>query len=217
MLELGEANWYGDLSPSIMNLELAEAVEDESGQFNLFKLAKIFYRKMFNPLEIVSIDFHGSDKAIGLDLNGPIDLGRQFGVVINNGTAEHIFNIAQVFKTIHEHCAAGGVMIHDGPLSGWIDHGFYTPQPTLYFDLAEVNGYEILDVYIAGKGSDEIFQVSKREDVHAFAGDERFPKNPMLFTVLKKASQESPFRVPMQAYYAGSLNPQQKYAWRALR
>lgn len=34
-------------------------------------------------------------------------------------------------------------MMHGMPLSGWVDHGFYSFNATFYWDLAAANGYEI--------------------------------------------------------------------------
>lgn len=133
-----------------------------------------------------------------LDLNKPIDLGEQFDVVINNGTAEHVFNIAQVFKTIHDHCAIGGLMIHDAPLLGWLDHGFYCLQPTLFYDLATVNCYEIVKVAIHEIKSQTIINIERREQLAA-AG---VPDEAMLFIAFKKRF-DVPFSFPMQGRYSG--------------
>jgi hypothetical protein len=73
-----------------------------------------------------------------------VDLDRQFHVVINSGTAEHVFNACQFFKTVHERTFPGGLMIHAFPFVGWLDHGFYNFNPTLIADLAAANQYAFL-------------------------------------------------------------------------
>src|SRR5207253_2432277 len=94
-----------------------------------FDLVKIFYEIYFDPTETQAIDFDGTSQAHRLDLNRPIVLNRRFEVVINHGTSEHIFNIAQVFETMHDLTVPGGLMIHESPFTGWIDHGFYNLHP----------------------------------------------------------------------------------------
>ncbi len=133
ILEIGEANWYGDIP-----------VPRELAADNPYTVVKNLYFALFATWDVVSIDFHGPN-ALKLDLNEPISLAPgTFNVVFNHGTAEHVFNIANVLRVMHDHCVNGGLMIHESPFTGWIDHGFYTLQPTLYFDVASANGYEIV-------------------------------------------------------------------------
>lgn len=202
LLEIGEANWYGEADPPIETTDL-------------FAAAKAFYRDWFRPSRNVAIDWNGTPEALRLDLNQPIDLGEQFDVVINHGTAEHIFNIAAVFKTIHDHCEDGGLMIHDAPFTGWIDHGFYCLQPTLFFDLAHVNCYEVVRVAIHTVGGD-ILSVNGREHMAALALSGSMPANANLFVALRKYGCQ-PFRVPMQGYYAGTLSAAAVNAWENAR
>ena len=151
MLELGEANWYGDVpleqlgediyrfAPEAQRKPLFEALDAqnrEKGKWWLFAVADIFWKTFLQPKERVAIDFHGTESALRLDLNQTIDLSRTFDIVTNLGTAEHIFNVHQTFKTIHDHTAPKGLMIHGLPFSGWVDHGFYNFNPTFYWDLA---------------------------------------------------------------------------------
>lgn len=138
LLEIGEANWYGDAEPDFPC--------DDRG--NLFSVAKAFYAATFAPSRVESIDLHGTPSAYRLDLNEEHEHAviprNHYDVIINHGTAEHIFNIAQVFRTMHDCCADGGLMIHESPFTGWIDHGFYCLHPTLFYDVAAANNYEIV-------------------------------------------------------------------------
>jgi hypothetical protein len=133
-------------------------------------------------------------------------------VVINHGTAEHIFNIAQVFISIHSACKVGGLMIHESPFTGWIDHGFYCLQPTLFYDLAAANGYEIVSVDVEEIKSQTIIPIKDRDRFT----QQTFPDNSMLFVVFRKRTAE-PFRIPAQGYYAKTLSEAGHEAWSALR
>ncbi len=147
----------------------------------------------------------GTELARQLDLNLPISLGRQFDLVVNHGTAEHIFHIAQVFQTMHDHTLPGGLMLHESPFTGWIDHGFYGLQPTLYYDLADTNGYGLLGMFVQDLSRGTLVQIRDREAVYKAAEAKEFPENSMLLVVLSKDKQERPFRTPIQGIYRGSF------------
>jgi hypothetical protein len=219
ILELGEANWYYDIHPHELIGEIETYVEPERRGALVerlrriatrrdieaqFGVAKIFYEMYFAPSEVQAIDFDGSPSAHRLDLNAPVKLDRQFDVVINHGTAEHIFNIAQVFRTAHDYTLPGGMMIHEGPSVGWIDHGFYTLQPTLFYDLAEANGYDVVAAYIEDLAHAKIIQIGAREAFARVAAAGQMPENAMLMVIFRKGPVDRPFQVPRQHGYRGA-------------
>ncbi len=147
VLEIGRANWFGDVDPSTVpewisfrQDYLKELLKTGAG---LYKLAELYYRNLLNPILVDSVD-NGAPGATCWDLNQPLPLTRQYDIVINTGTAEHVFNQAQVFYNIHNACTVGGIMVHAFPVEGCPDHGFYNYQPNLLTTLAKVNGYSEL-------------------------------------------------------------------------
>ena len=54
---------------------------------------------------------HGTKDSMPLDLNVPHELGEQFDAIFNLGTAEHIFNVYQAFKSMHDWLKVGGQII----------------------------------------------------------------------------------------------------------
>jgi hypothetical protein len=233
LLEIGEANWYGDIKPLSMIDDITRFVTDPVRRDALiarlrkivetqpetcrFDVVKVYYELYFSPSEIQAIDFEGTPLAQPLDLNYPIDLGRQFDTVINHGTAEHVFNIAQVFRTIHEHTVPGGLMLHESPFTGWIDHGFYGMQPTLFFDLAEFNGYALQGLLITNLVDQSAIQVRGREHLYELIRERKIPENSLLFAIMRKNPDERAFQVPFQGYYRESLSEAGMAAWRDLR
>lgn len=207
LLEIGEANWYGDLDPAAAGL---------TQQDDLFAIAKEFYQSWFSPERLVAVDADGTESALRYDLNQPFDLSERFDVVINHGTAEHIFNVAQVFATMHIHCELGGWLIHDAPFLGWVDHGFYCLHPTLFFDLASANCYEIHLIAVHECKSETIHQVRSREQVVSLVEQGKVPNNSMLFAAFRKRVEQE-FRIPMQGYYARRLSEAGNRAWREAR
>lgn len=226
ILEIGEANWYGDCDPKILLDDLPATCSTRArlvvegrnrGEYWLFDVAKAFYEAFFSPSHVESIDFDGPH-ASKADLNNPqAPNSRLFDVVINHGTAEHIFNIGQVFRTMHDFAATGATMIHESPFTGWIEHGFYSLQPGLFFDLAQANDYEIVGMFIEDLHGKRVIPIKQREDIYTLAEGKRLPADSMLLTVLKKGPVDKPFQIPTQGIYAKTLPERGQKAWRELR
>jgi SAM-dependent methyltransferase len=104
-----------------------------------------FYR-MFGATRYRSTDLFDDRADWMLDFNEVVRLPEQFAVATNFGTAEHVFNIGNVFRSIHNAIRPGGVALHVLPAFGDVDHGFYNIHPTTYFDLAAANNYTIEDI-----------------------------------------------------------------------
>jgi hypothetical protein len=232
LLEIGEANWYGVVDTDELLADINKYVADAARRTELtkrlhaldlsdvndnFAAVKIFYEVFFSPDNMQAVDLQGTTTALRLDLNVPISLDRRFGVVINHGTAEHIFNIAQVFATMHHYTLPGGLMIHESPFTGWIEHGFYNLQPTLFFDLAAANHYGLLGMFIEDLTANTLTQINSRESVYELATAKAIPENTMLFVVFAKSDTDRAFKTPMQGYYADTLSEAGRRAWTELR
>lgn len=95
-------------------------------------------------LDIIDIVKARGDERI-VDLNTPLpdDLKEQYDLLIDAGTIEHCFNIAQAIKNISEMVNVGGYIFHINPLS-LVNHGFYNLNPTFYYDFYLENGFEVV-------------------------------------------------------------------------
>lgn len=232
ILQLGEANWHGDVDVQVLvkdiyryvpegNRKALHAHLDEvirskrNSQF--FEIAKVFWDTFLAPSSMTAIDFHGTESALKLDLNTPFDLRRRFDCVMNLGTAEHVFNIGQVFKTIHAHTLPGGIMIHGLPFTGWVDHGFYNFNPTFYWDIAQANQYKIVVMFYYELNPPNILQLNTREQIHSMAKANQLGANSLIYAVFKKSAEDQDFNFPIQGYYAGSLSTEAREAWQNLR
>lgn len=106
------------------------------------------------------IDVNQRYGALQMDLNyllaDKYKFHDEFDLVTNNGTGEHIFDQASVFRNIHALTRAGGVMLHVLPFHNYINHGFYNVQPILFHDLAVANQYKILRLSLANRDGKEI-------------------------------------------------------------
>jgi hypothetical protein len=117
-----------------------------------------------------AIDVEGD--AIRLDLNRgrtPRNLRGAFDLVVNAGTTEHVANQMNAFRVIHHLVRVGGVMYHELPAGGLIDHGLVGYQPKFFNMLAKINGYEALYVRFTAWGPSKIPEYLRKSN--PYGGD----------------------------------------------
>jgi SAM-dependent methyltransferase len=96
-------------------------------------------------MESQSVDIEGGDIAIDLNKGDvPLRYRGAFDLAVNAGTTEHVANQGNAFSTIHDLVRVGGLMYHELPAYGHVDHGFFGYQPKFFWRLAEANNYEIV-------------------------------------------------------------------------
>lgn len=150
--------------------------------------AEPFYRKL-GCGRYESIDANGNGTYTH-DLNTPLPWVvpgpdrkwfERFDLVTDFGTGEHIFDQAQVWRTLHTLTKPGGVLLIDRPSFGYETHGYYVLTRELIEDIARANAY------------------------HMIWGAERpTPRGTLLGVAFRRTSLE-PFRVPQQSRYRKSL------------
>lgn len=147
------------------------------------------------------------------DFNFPIPKKYQgkFDIVLDGGTCEHIFNIAQALSNVNLMLSKNGVAWHGGPLC-WPNHGFYGYNPTLFADFYEANACEILEMFLSatfvgddGKGRTVTATVPKYE---RFTMAQLLNNNQNLLklefnlcTVVKKIKSNAAIIYPIQNKY----------------
>jgi SAM-dependent methyltransferase len=218
VLEFGEGQWYGDVPAATLSEDIDALVDDAQlreelhqrmvtilcgeSPYQSWDLVKLFFKACLDYKKYTAIDFHGTPDARKLDLNYPLDLGEQFDILVNAGTAEHIFDVGQFFRTAHEVTRPGGLMVHVMPYRGWLEHGFYSFNSTFYWDLAAANGYTMLLHAYAELKPPRFIELNGREQIMELALSGQLGKNATLYAVLKKADVPGAFRVPIQHVYA---------------
>jgi len=103
-----------------------------------------FYQ-LFGLTGYQSIDSEDKRATYRLDLNQPVSGLPEHDVVTNFGTTEHVFNIGEAFRTIHNLTRPGGISLHCVPCFAFINHGFYGINPNLLVEMARANGYDLVD------------------------------------------------------------------------
>ena len=106
-------------------------------------LAEGLYREM-GAKRYASLDANGRG-TLTVDLNHKWTAKlKPFDLVTDFGTGEHIFDQAQVWRTIHKLTKPGGYIAFDRPAQGYPGHCFYRTDECLFRDLAEANSYAIV-------------------------------------------------------------------------
>ena len=111
-----------------------------------------FY-SIFGMTDYHAIDLFDARADLAWDMNKPLPRGRwpwskparQFHVLTNFGTSEHVFDQRQFFANVHDLVCVGGVALHAVPTLGALNHGFFNMHPIFFGKLAEANGYEVAD------------------------------------------------------------------------
>ena len=165
-----------------------------------------------------AVDLHGTAISEQHDLNLPLPFADKFDVVTNLGTAEHVFNQYQAFKSVHEKTKPGGIMIHALPNQGCYDHGFYNYHPTFVFDLCEANRYRIVTLLYTDATCSPITltPLPDRATYVSLALQEKLSPHSGLLAVLRRPLDDLPFAIPQQGYYDNQLAPELSAAWSRL-
>jgi len=103
--------------------------------------------EVLGATEITSLDYSDYQGAtIRHDLNLPVDPKhhRQFDLVFDGGTLEHVFNFPTAVRSAMEMVKPGGAFISVTPANNQMGHGFYQFSPELFYNiLSKDNGYRV--------------------------------------------------------------------------
>jgi len=111
----------------------------EYRQVKTFGLRPPYVSEAYKRLGIdyTSIDLNRENNCLDMDLSTEIDLGRQFDLVSDAGTKEHVHNLLAAFKNQYNLIKVGGLMYCENPKTGsWNLHGFHFFDQDFYIQLA---------------------------------------------------------------------------------
>jgi len=148
------ANPPGNLPELAQRLEAGSKLGPDGQALN-----QAFIGEMFEAAGMTydAIDIADGYKTTIVDLNFqslPEPFLKSADAVLNFGTSEHILNQANVFKTIHDACKPGGMIMHQLPAIGFVDHAYYCYTGRFFYDLAAYNEYELVDIWFDGNYTD---------------------------------------------------------------
>ena len=181
-------------------------IDAQVGGLNGAWLGDILSRAGLNYL---SYDIFEGYKTFILDLNRdsvPRDHLGIFDVVLNCGTSEHVLGQYNCFKVIHDAVKTDGIIYHELPFTGYLDHGYFNYQPRLFFDLAKANGYEIIEASIGEPSSSEdavarIIEPYQSLGVSLGATDGAWKTSPVPtsgFSILLRKTRDAPFKATLE-------------------
>jgi hypothetical protein len=113
--------------------------------------SRLFWESL--GFKYAAVDFGGHRDSIPLDLNRdevPDELRGSFQLAINAGTTEHVANQDNAFRVIHDLVCRGGIMMHEVPAQGMMNHGLINYNPKFFWHLCRENGYEVLSMIVTG-------------------------------------------------------------------
>lgn len=132
------------------------------------------------------------------DLNqpAPASLRERYAAVLDAGTLEHCFNIAQAAANVAGAVALGGFVMHGNPLNMY-NHGFYNLNPTWYHDFYEANGFSVESAQIV---IDAVAETPRVAAAPAFQRFRAIPENATLLVIARRNAIE-PLKWPVQTKY----------------
>ena len=141
---------------------------------------------IYEGMEYCCIDLNGENNAHKFDLSQPIPDIAKHDLVTDFGTSEHVEDLYQCFKTVHELCAVGGYMIHENPKTGnWPEHGKHYFTEQFYIRLAELMEYELVSLGSHPAMGNEVdgwnvYCILKKTEDKPFIKKSEFKKLPIL-------------------------------------
>lgn len=131
----------------------------------------------------------------------PAEHAGRYGLVVDGGTLEHVADVFAALENITRLLAPGGRVVHVAPVSGWENHGFFCPQPKLFFRAYAENGFSAAEGWLLHSpraGGAPIVQPIGA-DVGEFETDSRADRTLLFFTAIKGA-RERPFMAPIDSH-----------------
>ena len=143
VMELGAQNLF-DKSYNDIN---------HGGQNEGAPFANIYYES--KGIKYVCIDLNGENNAWKYDLSQPLhSYFSGYNLVTDFGTGEHVKSAYNLFKNIHNLLNKGGIAVRENPKTGsWQQgicdgkHGYNYMTIEFYKQLAELQGYRIIELY----------------------------------------------------------------------
>lgn len=141
-------------------------------------------------------DFEGA--TIIHDLNEPLQIRRQFDLVLDFGTSEHVYNVKVVYENIRALCKQGGGIIHLLPANNFCGHGFYQFSPMFFRSVYDaMSGFDMDVMYLAKMSTDiDWFKVDVVAVTDRFVFYNDYPTTIMVILVKRTDGEELKIQQP---------------------
>jgi SAM-dependent methyltransferase len=165
-----------------------------------------FFRNLgFHEIESLDVSDYEGATILG-DLNDPelpTKIGRQFDLIYDSGTLEHVFNAPIALQTLVRMVSPGGIIVHATPTNGFMDHGFWQVSPDLFHSFYRSQGFRLLTsaIFVLGgspvafRAEDNIYRTRGRDFIVG-----TFPEAIAIFAA-QKTDASSASDMKLQDYY----------------
>jgi hypothetical protein len=209
MIELGAQNLYGDFDCSLCDELFDEfGPGDRTTVEQAYRAIQSHDRSGFllraAGFHYTSLDMFSDSTTMRFDLNTgrlPWRMRGVFDLVTNLGTAEHVINQYNVFRTMHDALKVGGVALCNVPFYGQANHGFFKYEPKFFTSLAVQNNYQIID-WIMGYLGTSTYWDSYHGMTRALHGTEWEGRHlgSSDMTIIWQKTQRGRFQVPLDTH-----------------
>lgn len=149
-----------------------------------------------NTVDVVDVIQHKGMERL-LDLNEPQVWPKRYQLVINPGTLEHCFNIAQAFKNAWDAVDIGGCILQISPVT-MLNHGFWNLNPIAMSLWCEYNGGKMESMKFAENGTQKV--ISPEQIKSSGSGRGQLPPETVMYALCRKLV-DVPTRWPVQGGY----------------
>ena len=165
--------------------------------------AKYFYESL-GIQGYESIDINSKYGAINHDLNKPFEdksKFNKFDIVTDHGSCEHVFNISECYKTMHNLTKPGGYIIIKQAI--WNGNGYFKFDESFFEGIAAANNYKIIfNSYVVSHlkktkhGSNIEFHIPRNRELFNALNFEKI-LDLDIYGVLQKIKDDE-FKIPYQ-------------------
>ena len=170
------------------------------------KITDIDILKNMGATNVHSLGYLNSKYSnIKCNLNVPF-VNKQFynkyDCILDGGTMEHVFNTLECLRTFKNLLKIGGTIIHMNPCLGYFNHGFYSFQPTFYFDFYESNGFSKIECYIFEFLSHNYYNFDCEVNIKKIENGNKFRSSNNTLIIFKAEKKyKTKLKIPIQKIY----------------
>lgn len=220
VIEIGSQHLHLKLSELDLLLESASIKQSNKRAFSALETfpdggvavpAKLLY-ELLGVKQYSSFDINKEyDWVQPIDLNFPLDdsqLLESADLVTDFGSAEHAFNIAEAYRTIHRICRPGGVIIAIQAVNR--PNGYYCFDHSFYEGIAAANQYKILlSNYIVVLRNGGQFHIPGQPDLMQAFDWSKISSIDICYVFQKEVSGD--FKIPYQDEYIKQAHDHRGY------
>jgi hypothetical protein len=162
--------------------------------------------------EVHSVDFsdyEGATHVHNMNIPIPEPMKRQYSIVLDGGSLEHIFNFPVAMKNCMEMVRVGGHFLGIAPANNFMGHGFYQFSPEMFFSIfAPSNGYELEQLIAFEDAPDAPWYLVSNPAMLRTRVTLTNSRPVYLLSVAKRVRDIEPFQsMPQQSDYVAAWTP----------